>query len=90
MVKSESGEIEVNGTKADVRADVATLLYCLREKIGDDFVDECVELSKGNVEEIIGEAIDDLLKEVRLITIAKMLGQMPEEELDELRKKLGD
>lgn len=47
-----------------------------------------VELSKGNVEEIIGEAIDDLLKEVRLLTVAKMLGQMPEEELDELRKKL--
>lgn len=52
MIKCKEGTITISGYVPVVKAELSTLLQCMREKYGDAFVDECVEDSKKTLEEL--------------------------------------
>lgn len=94
MIKCNRGEIEIDGSESELKADLACLIYAFRESFGDKAVEECVNLSKIdlNNSEVLQGMIDDILedmeKDARLMAVAGALNNLPEDKLKELRGKL--
>lgn len=94
MIKCDEGDIELNGTKGDLMADLGCLIYVCRKKFGDDFVKQCIymsNVSQNDLEEMddyLNDVLENLDKEIRQMALTGVLSKMPEEKLAELRKEL--
>lgn len=94
MIKCDEGDIELNGTKGDLMADLGCLIYVCRKKFGDDFVKQSLLLSNVSqtkfeeMEDYLNDVLEDLDKEIRQMALTGVLSKMPEEKLAELRKEL--
>ena len=66
MIKCKEGAIKINGSKADIMADLCTILQCLTDEkaLSDDEVDLCVKLSRADDEEKSKMLTDIIMKDI--------------------------